>query len=90
MSKKETNYCRVLLSTNLKEKMFVCFAEEEYKCQFFKESNHSFLPSRYICRYRKEGKYLLDYCISKEARKNTQSIVFQNMIKEIERKDDHE
>jgi hypothetical protein len=81
MSNKKTNYCRVLLSTNLKEKMFVCFADEECDCQFFKESKHL----SYICRYRKESKYVLDYCLSNDARKNTQSIVFQNILKEIEK-----
>jgi hypothetical protein len=90
MSNKKTNYCRVLLSTNLKEKMFVCFADEEYKCQFFKESKHSFLPSCYICHYRRESKYILDYCLSNDARKNTQNIVFQNILKEIEKNNNHE
>jgi len=86
MSKKEINYCRVLLSTNLKEKMFVCFGGEECNCQFFKESKHL----SYICRYRKESKYVLDYCLCKEARKNTQSIVFQNILNEIRKDNNHE
>ena len=87
MSKKETNYCRLLLSANSREKMFVCFGGEECNCQFFKESKKHL---SYICRYRKESKYVLDYCLSKEARKNTQSIVFQNILKEMEKNNNYE
>ena len=86
MNKKETNYCRVFISTNSNEKKFVCFADEGSKCQFFKESKH--LP--YVCYYRRESKYVLDYCFSREARKDTRSIVFQNILKEIEGNDDRE
>ena len=68
MSSKKINWCRVVLSANNKEKKkFICFADPQYECLFFKQHSHKW---PYRCVYKREGKDIFDFCISQKARKD--------------------
>jgi hypothetical protein len=68
MSKKEINYCRVVLSVNEKDKKkFICFADPQHECLFFNQHSSKWA---YRCNHKKEGKDTFDFCLSRKARED--------------------
>lgn len=90
MVTKKVNWCRVVLSADLKTKLFVCVADEildDCKCQFYQERKDDLNFQHYKpCKYHIEKNFILDYCTSRKARKDT----WKQIITMIQRKANHE
>ena len=68
VSSKKTNWCRVVLSADEKDKKkFICFADPQHECVFFNQHSGKWA---YRCNHKKEGKDIFDFCLSRKARKD--------------------